>query len=292
MKIKYRHLLARFIKKLRFKYRVSIIDENTLEETWYTRLSRVSVLLFGVSFFLMTFVLLTILIFTTPLKHYLPGFQDSGNRAVIVQQFMQVDSLENELNMLNTYLEVMKSNILQKDESDYKQSLDSIEIKERAVELIEKSKREKAFVEKFEESEKYNLGALDLDLPNERSYTFFRPVNGVVASVFNPINDKFGISIITSSSETVKSVLEGKVIFAEFTFENAWVIQVQHENEYISIYKNNSKLLKQVGNHVKAGQSIALTGDEESKLESKHFYFEIWKKGNAIDPQDVITFRN
>ncbi len=292
LKIKYRHIIASFLKKLRFKYRVSITNENTFEETWYTRLSRVSVLLYAVVLFLITFTLISLIIFITPLKHYLPGYQDSGNRSAIIQQSMVVDSLENEVNLINAYLEVVKSNILLKDKSDYTQSLDSLEMKEQAVELVEKSKRERDFVENYEEAEKYNIGTLDLDMPNERAYTFFKPVNGVVASLFNPIKNDFGISIITPPAETVKSVLEGKVVFAEFTFENAWVIQIQHENDYISIYKNNSRLLKRVGDHVKAGQSIALTGEEDEKKGNKHFYFEIWKKGNAINPQEVITFRN
>ena len=74
-------------------------------------------------------------------------------------------------------------------------------------------------------------------------------------------------------------------------FENEWVIQVLHDNEYISLYKNNTRLLKQTGDYVKAGESIAITGSEGDKSSNKFFYFEIWKKGNPINPQDMITFR-
>ena len=89
----------------------------------------------------------------------------------------------------------------------------------------------------------------------------------------------------------MKSVLEGRVIYTGYTFENEWVIQVLHDNEYISLYKNNTRLLKQTGDYVKAGESIAITGSEGDKSSNKFFYFEIWKKGNPINPQDMITFR-
>jgi len=86
--------------------------------------------------------------------------------------------------------------------------------------------------------------------------------------------------------------LEGRVICTEYTFENEWVILILHGNDYISIYKNNTRLLKHIGDYVKAGESIAITGTEENdKSSNKFFYFEIWKKGNPINPQDVITFR-
>jgi hypothetical protein len=61
-----------FLHKLRFQYRVSVLNENTLEESWHIRLSRLSVLIYGSSLVLGTFILLTILIFTTPIKYYLP----------------------------------------------------------------------------------------------------------------------------------------------------------------------------------------------------------------------------
>lgn len=291
MKKQLKHILSEFMEKMRFKYRISIVNENTLEEIWHTRLSRFSVVLFLTGFFLLTFILLTLIIFATPLRHYLPGYQDSGNRTVIVQQSMRVDSLEHQIELMGTFYEVLKDHISETTVIDSVKSLDSVTIKERATVLLEKSKREEAFVKQYEETEKYNLGTINTLDEDKKTYMFFRPVGGVVASTFNPKEEKFGISVITSPQETVKSVLEGRVIYAGFTFDNQWVIQIQHENDYLSIYKNNIRLLKNVGDFVKAGQSIAITGSEENEGTNKHFYFELWKKGSPVNPQDVITFR-
>ena len=278
------------MQRMRFKYRVSITNENTLEETWYTRLSRFSVLIFVTAFFLTTFIILTLIIFITPLRYYLPGFQDSGNRIAMIQQSMRLDSLDKEIRLRDAYLVVLRDNMLGATHTDTVKPLDSIELKERATVVMEKTKREEEFVRKYEETEKYNLGTI-VQTSNEKMYVFFRPVSGVVASTFSPKEGEFGIKIITSPQETVKSVLEGRVIYTGYTFENEWVIQVLHDNEYISLYKNNTRLLKQTGDYVKAGESIAITGSEGDKSSNKFFYFEIWKKGNPINPLDMITFR-
>ncbi|NLI73032.1 MAG: peptidoglycan DD-metalloendopeptidase family protein [Bacteroidales bacterium] len=286
-----KHILSDFLQRMRFKYRVSITNENTLDETWYTRLSRFSVLIFVTAFFLTTFILLTLIIFITPLRFYLPGYQDSGNRIAMIQQTMRLDSIEKEVQLRDAYLVALKENMTESTHIDTTRALDSVQLKERATKIMEKTKREEEFVRKYEETEKYNLGAVTPST-NEKMYVFFRPVSGVVASTFNPKDEEYGIKIITSPHETVKSVLEGRVICTEYTFENEWVILILHGNDYISIYKNNTRLLKHIGDYVKAGESIAITGTEENdKSSNKFFYFEIWKKGNPINPQDVITFR-
>ncbi|MBP1664251.1 MAG: Peptidase [Bacteroidetes bacterium] len=284
-----KHIISDFMQRMRFKYRVSILNENTLEETWHTRLSRFSVLLFVSAFFLTTFILLTFLIFVTPLRHYLPGYGESGNRITIVQQSMTTDSLMHQLELQQAYLSVLKDIINEKPQNDTIKSLDSIMLRERATVLLEKSKRENDFVKDFEESQKFNISSISAR-SGEKMYVFFRPVRGVIASKFEPQDGNFGVSVITSSQENVMSVLEGIVIYAAFTFDYGWVIEIQHENGYISIYKNNTRLLKNTGDTVKAGETIAVTGDEQNVNERKHFYFEVWKQGIPLNPQDVIVF--
>lgn len=286
---KLNHIITEFIEKMRFRYRLSIMNENTLEESWHTRLSRFSVLLYAVSLFLATFILLTILIFITPLKHYLPGYGDSGNRSVIVQNSLKTDSIARELEHQQAYLSALKDIIAGNPKNDTVKSIDSVGLSERATVLTEKSKQEKEFIQNFEQSEKYNLSTVNPS-QTEKRYVFFRPVTGVVSSKFNPQEGKFGISIITSPQESVLSVLEGTVVNAVFTFNYGWIISVQHNNDYLSIYKNNRKLLKRIGDFVKAGESIAITGNEEGGKTTNQFHFELWQKGKPINPQDVITF--
>jgi lipoprotein NlpD len=281
--------LKPFIQKIRFKYRVSILNENTLEESWHVRLSRFSVFMLGSTFVFITFILLTILIFTTPISRYLPGYGDSGNRSKIIQSSMQADSLVKQIELQRGYVDILKGIITGKIKPDSIASLDSVELKEKARVFLEKSENEKDFIKKYEEEEKYNLASIDAK-PNENMYVFFRPTRGVISTSFNLAEHQFGINLITSSNESVVSVLGGTVVYAAFTFDFGWVIQVQHENNYLSVYKNNTRLLKKVGDEVKAGESIAITGDATGKNTGSQFYFELWKQGKAVNPEDVIIF--
>lgn len=281
--------LKPFIQKIRFKYRVSVLNENTLEESWHVRLSRFSVFLFASTFTVLTFIILTILIFTTPIRNYLPGYGDAGNRNKIIQNSMKADSLVKQIELQKGYVEILKEIIKGDIKPDSIASLDSVELKDRAKVFLEKSKTERKFVEKYEEEEKFNLASIDVK-PNENMYVFFRPTRGVISSSFNLSEQQFGIYMITSMNESVLSVLAGTVVYAAFTFDFGWVIQVQHDNNYLSIYKNNTRLLKKVGDKVKAGESIAIVGDAKEKNTGAQFYFELWKQGKPVNPEDVIIF--
>lgn len=278
-----------FLHKMRFQYRVSVLNENTLEESWHVRLSRFSVFMFASTFIFLTFIILTILIFTTPIRYYLPGYGDTGNRSKIIQESMRADSLLQQINLQESYLNILKGIVSGEIKPDSVVSLDSIELKEKAQILQEKSKKEKEFIEKYEAQEKYNLASIDTK-PNENMYVFFRPTRGVISSSFNLSEKQFGIYLITSANESVLSVLGGTITYAAFTFDFGWVIQVQHENDYLSIYKNNTRLLKKVGDAVKAGESIAVTGSASGKETGEQFYFELWKQGKPVNPEDVIIF--
>jgi murein DD-endopeptidase MepM/ murein hydrolase activator NlpD len=187
------------------------------------------------------------------------------------------------------YMALIKEIINGKIKPDSIASLDSVQLKEKAHKMLEKSENEKKFIEKFEAEEKYNLASID-SKPNENMYVFFRPTRGVISSSFNLSEGQYGIYLITSPNESVLSVLAGTVVYAAFTFDYGWVIQVQHENNYLSIYKNNTRVLKKVGDEVKAGESIAITGDATGKKAGSQFYFELWKQGKPIDPEEVIIF--
>lgn len=278
-----------FLHMLRFQYRVSVLNENTLEESWHIRLSRLSVLIYGSSLVLLTFIVLTILIFTTPIRYYLPGYGESGNRGRIIHESMYADSLLQQVDLQAGYLDIIRSVVAGDLKADSVASLDSVQLKEQAKLLLEKSRTEKEFIENFEKEEKYNLSTLS-GKTNENMYVFFRPTKGVISSSFNMAEKQYGINMITSSNETVVSVLAGTVVYAAFTFDYGYVIQVQHENNYLSVYKNNTRLLKKAGDAVRAGEGIAVTGAGTENKNGDQFYFELWQQGKPVNPEDVIIF--
>ncbi|MDR2823931.1 MAG: hypothetical protein LBB41_01870 [Prevotellaceae bacterium] len=144
----------RFFKKMRFKYRVSILNENTLEETWSARLSRMSVFLFLFSFAMITFILLTVLILATPIRYYLPGYGDTVDRSSVVQMSAKVDSLINQLEQQAAYIEVVKGAIKGDIPPDSIPPADSIQQFKRIVDFLEKTEMEEHFAEDYEKERK------------------------------------------------------------------------------------------------------------------------------------------
>lgn len=274
------------LEKIRFKYRVSILNENTLEEAWHARLSRFSVFVWTCVFFLITFTILALLIFFTPIKRYLPGFEDASVREVVTNELMRVDSLQSALDVQNEYITVMRSLLSGEIQADSITSIDSLTLIQRERISLEKSQAEQEFCSKVEEKDLFNLTQ---STAVTSQYVFFRPVRGVISASFDPLNNQFGIVLATAPDEIVMSVLSGTVVSTEFTLENGWVIAVQHEDDYLSVYKNNSRLLKAKGESVRAGEAIAQVGESEEPS-GVRFEFELWKKGVPVNPEEVIAY--
>lgn len=274
------------LEKIRFKYRVSILNENTLEEAWHARLSRFSVFVWTCVFFLITFTILALLIFFTPIKRYLPGFEDASVREVVTNELMRADSLQSALDVQNEYITVMRSLLSGEIQADSITSIDSLTLIQRERISLEKSQAEQEFCAKVEEKDLFNLTQ---STAVTSQYVFFRPVRGVISASFDPLNNQFGIVLATAPDEIVMSVLSGTVVSTEFTLENGWVIAVQHEDDYLSVYKNNSRLLKAKGESVRAGEAIAQVGESEEPS-GVRFEFELWKKGVPVNPEEVIAY--
>ena len=149
--------------------------------------------------------------------------------------------------------------------------------------LETKSQATEDFIAQYEAKEKDNLTMFDVPTTN-LVYTLFRPAHGSIEQHFQKESEIYHITIQTPKNENVTSVLSGAVVYTTRSIEHEWVIVVQHENEYISIYKNNKRLLKKIGESVKAGESIAIASDE------KPLWFELWQKGFPINPEEIISF--
>ena len=100
----------------------------------------------------------------------------------------------------------------------------------------------------------------------------------------------YGIDIAANPNESVLATLDGTVILATYTADTGYVIQVQHAQNLVSVYKHCGSLLKKVGDTVKAGEAIALVGNTGEKTTGPHLHFEIWNRGRALDPSNYIVF--
>ncbi|HNY09139.1 MAG TPA: M23 family metallopeptidase, partial [Tenuifilaceae bacterium] len=113
---------------------------------------------------------------------------------------------------------------------------------------------------------------------------------GIVTNRYSPLQNHYGIDLVAAPNEVVLAVAKGTVILADWTIETGYTIAVQHENNFISVYKHNSKLLKRQGDVVGAGDAIAIIGNSGELTTGPHLHFEMWQNGNTLDPSKFIHF--
>lgn len=276
--------------RLKYKYKLSVINETSYEVVLNFRLSQLHVLT-ALSVLAVILVTLTILLIAfTDLREFIPGYPDGNMRQMIVQNAIRVDSLENELAKRDRFLNTFRL-VLNGEDTTHMQALRNDTLK-ASVDTVQfkLSEEETAFRAEIEERERFNLG-LGLKEQNKDYYHFFPPVEGIVTQHFDEKNRHYGTDIVAKANAKVASVLDGVVIFTDWTIKTGYVIQVQHANNLLSVYKHNSLLLKKQGDYVRAGEVIAVVGNTGEDTSGPHLHFELWRAGNPLNPEDFIKFK-
>ncbi len=278
-----------FWSRIRFKYKLTFINEDTLEEVWTFRLSQLSAFAVLLVFVFLLVSVTALIIIKTPIRNYLPGYLDVEVRKEIVQNALRADSLERMLNIQHLYLENIARIIGGDVPLDSIRRIDSLARVDANFDIPRKE-AEASFVKQFEEEEKYSLTVLKSNPVFTEQVFFYKPVDGIVSSHYQDDIRHFGVDIAASSSQSVVATLDGTVIYAGFDSDYGNVIHLQHKNGLISIYKHNEALLKEIGDHVVAGEAIALVGNTGTLSTGTHLHFELWYKGIPLNPEEYIAF--
>lgn len=278
-----------FWKRIRFKYKLSFINESTLEEVWAFHLSFLSAFI-SLTVYAVTLITITaLIIIMTPIRNYLPGYLDVEVRKEIMENALRADSLERMIQIQDLYLRNVTQIISGKIELDSIRQIDSL----ARVDMdfrIPRSESEQMYVKEFEQDEKYNLTVLDAGSSQSNSFFFYKPVNGKISSRYQADIRHFGIDIAAAPNGSVLATLDGTVVYVGYDLNQGYVIQIQHKNGFISIYKHNEKLLKEPGQKVVAGEAIALVGNTGTLSTGPHLHFELWLNGKPVNPEEYIAF--
>lgn len=278
-----------FWKRIRFKYKLSFINESTLEEVWGFHLSQLSIFL-SLGIFAFALVSITaMIIILTPIRNYLPGYLDVEVRKEIMDNALRADSLERMVQIQDLYLRNVSQIFAGEVELDSIQHIDSLARADVDYD-IPRSEEELNYVKEFEQDEKYNLKVLNTNPIQVDGVFFYKPVQGAISSRYQADIRHFGVDIAASPQESVLATLDGTVIYAGYDPNQGNVIQLQHKNGFVSIYKHNEKLLKEQGQTVVAGEAIALVGNTGALSTGPHLHFELWRDGHPVNPEDYIVF--
>ncbi len=293
--VKNRSNKKKWYKNLRSKYRLVIFNDQTFEERLSIRLTRINVFFTLLSISILFTALTFILIANTNLRTFIPGYPDIEDKRQLYSLNILADSLLEDIEIKNRYIEGLMGIF---NDSAYIQDYSDVGLEDHHYDTISihKSKNDSVLRNEFENQSLHNLyftegGKLKgTSNSSVRSFNFFTPLNGIITSRFNIMDGHFGVDIAGTHNEAVKATLEGTVIFSGWTLETGYIIGLQHDRNFISVYKHNSVLLKKEGDHVLAGEPIAISGESGELTTGPHLHFELWENGRPVNPEEYILF--
>lgn len=280
---------GKFAQKLLHKYRLVILNEDTFEERFAIKLTRLNVfvIISMSSIILVSFTIL--LIAFTPLREYIPGYSSTALKKRATELNYKTDSLQRVLTLNQKYFESI-SKVLKGDVATVDFNKDSII--NAAKEEVDKdnlipSKEDSILRQKVNKEDRYNLFE---SATSQVSFVLYAPVNGTISETYNTQDKHYAVDIVVAKDTPVKAVADGTIILAEWTTQTGYVVTVDHGNGLISIYKHNASITKEQGDLVKAGEVIAMSGNTGELTTGPHLHFELWSNGYSIDPTTFIDF--
>jgi murein DD-endopeptidase MepM/ murein hydrolase activator NlpD len=274
-------------------YRITIFNDYTFKEVWKIRATKRDIFTIVAAFSLVMFILVLVIIAFTPIRELIPGYPDGKERRQIVMNAILVDSIKKELEVRDRYFENLKRVIYGEppvEEIDEKDTLSSTGLKKIT---FTKSQEDSLLREEIEKEEQFDLSLTDRTIKEDdiSNLFFFPPLKGVISSSFDPVKNHYATDIAANEGSVVHATMEGTVLMASWTIETGYVIEIQHDNNLVSVYKHNRKLLKDVGDHVRTGENIAIIGNSgELYTSGPHLHFELWFKGKPLNSEKFIIY--
>ncbi|MCA6362138.1 MAG: M23 family metallopeptidase [Bacteroidetes bacterium] len=276
--------------RLRRPYRLVVMNDDTFAEQFSLRLTPMGILvLIGVVTIIMTTLVIMLIAFT-PLREYIPGYSDPELRNELDMTRQRVDSLNRAAEANSIWVSNLQK-ILTGTDKPEKPGNPRDTSRTRNIPAAKPSAADTALRREIEgDMNTYSLRLGVKKSSGISGFFFFAPVKGAVTTAYSAAEEHYGVDVAAAESDAVKATLDGTVISAGWTLENGYVIQLQHTNNIVSVYKHNSVLLKKPGQFVKAGDPIAIVGTSGEQSTGPHLHFELWYNGIPLDPQDFISF--
>ena len=271
-------------------FRLTLVDDDTHDKVWSKKFTRIGALVTAVTVIVVTIATIFCVIAFTPIRTLIPGYPDARSKHDAIKNAITIDSLENVL----TKWELYSENLRRVVDGQEPLKIDSLmEVRKNpaaeAGDSRELAEKDSLLRKEVADEDRFDIKPGSArTLPIEGMH-FFTPLKGVVSQGYDKALHPY-IDITAPGNSVVMSVLDGTVISAGWNDTEGYTIRIQHEGDIISVYKHNQKLLKETGDKVTAGTPIAVLGGTGSTSDGDHLHFELWHKGESVDPTKYISF--
>ena len=279
----------RFSRFLRRRYRLVILNDTTFGEKFSLRLSPWGIIIGMLAITIVMTTIVISLVAFTPLREYIPGYGDVTERKQILSLNIKADSIEQSIERRDLYINSVLDAFHERVETKSDKPKRDTTGKYKKVN-IKPSETDIEFRGEYENKKNAAGSVARLIYSGLSEIVFFTPVKGFITTSYSISEEHLGVDVVTKEDETIKSTLDGTVVYTGFTSEDGNIIQVQHNNNLISIYKHCSAVLKTRGDRVRSGEAIAVVGNTGEKSNGPHLHFELWYNGSSVNPQEFVAF--
>lgn len=276
-------------KKRKTRYIVSITQEDSYKQRgfkitkmmFYIVISATVIILMAGTYFLTS---------RTFIKYTIPGYPNAETKQLMIDNAMKVDSLQRVIDTWSFQVTNIQRIITGQEPLSIEIDTSSTNISIDGDAKAQYSEADSIFRENVTTREQFNITHNKIKIEQIEGMHFFTPLKGIITNGYNLATNHPYIDIAAQTGTMVYAVLDGTVIASYWNDDTGYVIQIQHSNDLVSIYKHNEQLLKKVGDKVTAGTPIAFVGNTGRLSTGPHLHFELWHKGESIDPTLYINF--
>jgi len=273
-------------KQANKNYRLAVVEEDSYQEKFALSLSKRNIFLISFSVAFVIILITALLIFYTPIREYIPGYDTTKLRVQAVQNLEKLDSIMNSLEKNEQFIQAFSRTI---NGEEFTNQYEDSKIKEVDITDLEVNINiEDSILRKIVEVEdRFNIIEKEdaLIAPN-----LISPASGIISEGFDFSEGHYGVDVVLKERTPIKAVYDGIVLFAEWTLNYGFTVVVFHRNELISTYKHNESVKVETGDFVQTGEVIALSGNTGEFTSGPHLHFELWDLQGPINPEDLIKF--
>ena len=288
----------RFFKSIRAwwrglfrKRRFNMLNATDNSEEWHMHLSPANIFAAFLSFVLLLFILVLSLVAYSPILEFLPGYRTEADRSreSLVQNIIRLDSMERMMNDMLTYNQHIA--LIMEGKTPVARTLATSDSTRTSKVLVMPSPEDSLLRAQMEGDGPYAIAGRSGGSRRSvrEAIELAKPVEGIITDRFDIRNGNFGVRIAAAASDRITAIDNGTVVLSLWTPETGYMVELQHANNLLSVYKGLSQSLVTTGQTIRAGEMVGYNAEAEEG-EVRLFEFELWNNGKPVDPEGYIVF--
>lgn len=247
-----------------------------------------------VAFILVVFTALLLLMAYTSMLDILPGYRTKAARLndQLTESVMRLDAMERNMRDILAYNEAV-AKIMDGSTPTLHSTVLTDTIRYDKSRIL--PTRADSLLRKALESTTGEYSLTNTKPLKGEAAMFSAPMRGSITRQFEAPESSYDIAIMSiDGDDAVMAVENGTVVAIESQSEGLYSVMLQHNDGYVSVYKQLGEILVRKGQAVQSGSVIGSLRSNTSTTSKEHsgeLCFELWRNGTAVDPERYILFQ-